>query len=164
MIWRDDDVGIGTKLEYLREVDDACQAANVVHTVAVQAYDLHTRPDLVEFILERHMDVQLHCWKHDDLSVNAAARDDLSLAVGKIFALFGKRPVVLYPPWNRSNYYVEVAAFDLGMIVSCKKLSLEQYIRVDGDVSERTINFHHWAAHERAQLPKALEIYRRRRP
>jgi peptidoglycan/xylan/chitin deacetylase (PgdA/CDA1 family) len=155
MIWRDDDIGAaqtnhagivipGTKLSELQAADDLFQRYGVPHTIAVIAKDLDTRPDLIDLIRERGMNVQLHCWTHDDLTVDESARDDLERARDLVATLFGRAPAVLYPPWNRCNNHVMAAAARLGMRVSHRKVSLEQFIRFGGDVEERTVNFHHW--------------------
>jgi len=126
MIWRDDDIGAaqvnhagqsvpGTKLADLLAVDDLFQRYGVPHTIAVMASGLETRPDLIDMICERRMNVQLHCWTHDDLTVDAVARDDLERARDLLAELFGHPPAVLYPPWNRSNDLVVEAAARLGI-------------------------------------------------
>lgn len=156
MIWRDDDIGQNTKLDVLQAVDDVFQRHGVPHTIAVIASRIDTRPDLVELIRERRMIVQLHCWEHDDLSVDAAARGELERAVETLTSLFA-RPTVLYPPWNRSGPELEAEAARLGLTVSFKKVSLSQYMRVRGDVTERVINFHHWHVPDIELLERAIE-------
>lgn len=157
MIWRDDDIGADTRIATLEAVDDLFQRFGLPHTIAVIAKDLDTRPDLIAFIRERRMVVQLHCWDHNDLTVDATARDDLALAV-EMLERHLTRPTVLYPPWNRSTPEVEAAAADLGLIVSHRKLSLSQYIRADGDVDCDVVNFHFWYPPEFPQLEQALQI------
>src|SRR6185295_19452154 len=104
---------------------------------------MDTRPDLVKLIRERGMIVQLHCWKHDDLTVDRFARGELERAVEMLERLF-VRPTVLYPPWNKSSPEVEEIAARLGLTVSNAKVSLSQYLRARGDVAEDVVNFHHW--------------------
>ena len=157
MIWRDDDIGADTRIATLEAVDDLFQRYGLPHTIAVIAKDLDTRPDLIEFIRERRMVVQLHCWDHDDLTVDATARSDLARAVDLIECHL-TRPTVLYPPWNRSTPAVEAIAAELGLTVSHRKVSLSQYIRAGGDVEEDTVNFHFWYPPEFPQLEQALEI------
>lgn len=165
LVWRDDDIGFETDIDTLMLVDDFFQLHRVTHTIAVMVDKLHKRPDLVEFIRARGMDVQLHCWDHIDLSKEPREQlhDHLSVAVEEVNALFGKRPTVLYPPWNRSSDLVREVAAAVGMVVHDQKISLEAYIRTGGGVKEHTINFHYWATQERDLIPQALEIYRRRR-
>lgn len=160
MIWRDDDVGCGTRIADMIAIDDLFQTYRQPHTIAVMADRMDTRPDLVEFIRERGMLVQLHCWTHDDL--RHKGREDLPRAVAMIEGLFGAPPTILYPPWNRTNADVEAAAAALGMVVSTGKLSLDQYIRAGGDVAEDTVNFHHWYVPEALLLERALQIAARK--
>lgn len=156
-IWRDDDVGQNTRAETLAAVDDVFQRYGEPHTIAVIAAGFDLRPDLVELIRERRMLVQLHCWEHDDLTVDAVARGDLERGVEMLERLFG-RPTVLYPPWNRSNEKVEAAAERLGLAVSTRKVSLSQYIRAGGDIEEGAVNFHHWHVPDAVLLERALAI------
>ena len=158
MIWRDDDIlhrGFG--LEPLLLVDDCLQAAGVVHTIAIIARTL--TPALARVILERRMSAQLHCWDHDDLAVHAEARAQLAEAVARIEDLIGVRPTTLYPPWNRTSGALEAAAAALGLTVSAEKISLEQFIRVSGDVPEASVvNFHYWFPPDREALTQALKV------
>lgn len=155
--WRDDDIGAGTKLDVLAAVDDVFQKYAVPHTIAVMAAGMDRRPDLVELIRERRMIVQLHCWNHDDLTT-WQAQSDLSAAVEMIDTLFGARPSILYPTWNRSNSALEVVARGLGLTVSTAKISIEQYLRAGGDVAEDVVNFHHWHVPEAVLLEPALKL------
>lgn len=163
MIWRDDDIWVKTKLEQLLAVDDCFQDVGVPHTIAVLAERIDAHPALVDAIKARGMIVQLHAWTHDDLAASAAARAALPGAVDLLTHVFGYRPTMLYPPWNRSNALLERTAHALGLTVSTKKVSLDQYLRFKGDVGEDTINFHYWDDHERELLPAALALYRQRR-
>ncbi len=157
MIWRDDDILWGAHgLEELLRVDDLFQRAGVTHTVAVIASTL--TPALASAIRERRMVAQVHCWKHDDLSVDAAAVAELPQAVEKIENMVGMRPTTLYPPWNRTSPSLEAAAVALSLTVSAVKVSLDQYIRFRGQVGEDTINFHYWHEPDRALLPRALRV------
>lgn len=166
MIWRDDDIFYktrGGRLTKLLQVDDCFQRESVPHTIAVLAADIDKAPELVQAVKERGMIVQLHAWEHDDLTDSAAARGMLPQAVYSLTKAFGQRPTVLYPPWNRSNADVETAAAALGLTVSTRKVSLEQYIRFKGRTAEDTVNFHYWDDHELALLPQALALYRQER-
>lgn len=156
MIWRDDDIGQNTRLDVLTAVDDVFQRHSKPHTIAVIASGIDTRPDLIDLIRERRMIVQLHCWEHDDLSVDAAARCELARAADLLESLF-VRPTVLYPPWNRTSPELEEVAAYLGLTVSHKKVSLSQYVRVKGDVNENVVNFHHWHVPDVLLLERAIE-------
>lgn len=161
MIWRDDDIGQNTRLDVLQAVDDLFVQYGTAHTIAVIASGIDTRPDLIDLIRERRMIVQLHCWEHDDLSVDASARGELRRAVDLLSSMFD-RPRVLYPPWNRTSPELETAAADVGLTVSFKKVSLSQYVRVDGGISEDVVNFHHWHVPDVLYLERALKIAKRR--
>lgn len=156
MIWRDDDVGTATRYSHLARVNDALQRFGQAHTIAVVVKGIEARRDLIDLILERGMIVQLHCWTHDDLTTDAPALANLGRAVTTLATLFGRRPTVLYPPWNRTNSVVDARAAELGLEVSAKKVSLTQFIRCAGDVAESTINFHHWHQPDRDLLEPAL--------
>lgn len=158
MIWRDDDVGAKTKLHWLAAVDDVFQRYRTPHTIAVMASGLDSRPDLVSLIRERRMIVQLHCWKHDKLAADEAARAQLWDAMDMLADLFGKVPTVLYPPWNETSPELERDAAALGLTVSTSKVSLDQFIRAGGDVRERVVNFHHWDVCEALMLEPALRL------
>lgn len=155
--WRDDDIGSNTKVDVLAAVDDVFQKYAIPHTIAVMAAGMDKRPDLVELIRERRMIVQLHCWNHDDLT-GWQGQSDLSAAVEMLEAVFGARPTVLYPTWNRSNSALEVVARGLGLTVSTAKISIEQYLRAGGDVAEDVVNFHHWHVPEAVLLEPALKL------
>lgn len=161
MIWRDDDIlWLHYPLSLLLEIDDLFQAAGVTHTLAILASTL--TPDVAAAIRARDMVPQLHGWRHDDLSVDGHAIDELPQAVLKIEELVGIRPTVLYPPWNKTSPVLEQAAAALGLTVSSRKLSLSQVIR-NGGVDRKqigTINFHYWAD-ECALLPQAFALVKR---
>lgn len=159
MIWRDDDIGRDTRIAALEAVDDLFQRFHVEHTIAVIAKGIETKSDLLAFIRERRMIVQLHCWDHDDLTLIGTARLQLQLAQAvDVLTEHLTRPTVLYPPWNRSSPEVEAIAADLGLTVSWRKISLSQYIRCDGDVSDPVCNFHYWYPPEFPLLEQALTI------
>lgn len=161
MIWRDDDVlELARTLPQLLGADELLRRYGQVHTIAIIASTL--TPELAAIIRERGMSAQLHCWAHDDLSVDGIAIAQLPAAVAKIEALVGTRPTVIYPPWNRTSALLETAACKLGLAVSVAKISLEQYIRADGDVAESVVNFHYWHASDMELLEPALKIAQRR--
>lgn len=143
-------------LSRLLLVDDLLREHGQLHTIAIIAANL--TPALGKIIRERGMSAQLHCWEHDDLSVDSMAIAALPKAVWTVEDLTGTRPTTLYPPWNRSGPELERMAGRLGLVVSFEKISLDQYIRFDGKVGEEVINFHHWYEPEHAQLAAALKI------
>lgn len=157
IIWRDDDILMPRhSLDRLLAADDIFQRHGVLHTVAIIAETL--TPAVAAAIRERGMSAQLHCWSHDDLSISDAALAQLPQAVARIEDMVGIRPTVLYPPWNRCSAKLLDAAKALGLTVSWRKISLEQYIRCEGDVREDTVNFHYWHQPDVDQLDLALSI------
>lgn len=161
MIWRDDDILFHRhRIDELLAIDDVFQRYGCLHTIAIIAETL--TPELGAIIRERGMSAQLHCWAHDDLSIDRAAVAQLPQAIARIEDLVGTRPTVLYPTWNKVSPMLLDAAAALGLTVSWKKISLEQYIRCDGDVAESTVNFHYWDAGDAALIGQALEIATRK--
>lgn len=167
IIWRDDDIlwgGDGQSpagpLTRLTQVDDLFQKYGLIHTVAVLASSLTA--DVVALLKERRMDVQLHAWKHDDLSVDANARGELRQAVERVEELFGVRPTTLYPPWNRVSRPLYKAAKELGLAVSHEKVSLGSYLEYAHVHRDLVINFHYWAD-EIAMLEPAMQLHSRLR-
>ena len=132
LIWRDDDISSATQLEMLLEADAALSEYGLTHTVAVIAEGFDQRPDLVEAIKACRMDVQLHCWTHEDLTLNRESLHSLSHGVEMIERLFGARPTVLYPPWNRADETVVAVAAELGLRVSVEKV--DQLINLVGEL------------------------------
>lgn len=161
IIWRDDDILMPRhSLGRLLKVDDLFHQYGRLHTIAIIAETL--TPQIAAVIRERSMSAQLHCWSHDDLSADANAIAQLPQAVARIEQLVGVRPKMLYPPWNRVSAALIDAANKLGLAVSWKKISLEQYIRCEGDVDEDVVNFHYWHDPDVEQLERALQIRQRK--
>jgi peptidoglycan/xylan/chitin deacetylase (PgdA/CDA1 family) len=157
IIWRDDDILMPRhSLGRLLAADDIFQRYGVLHTVAIIAETL--TPEIAAAIRERGMSAQLHCWSHDDLTAVPEALAQLPQAVAKIEDIVGVRPTTLFPPWNRVSAKLLDAAKALGLEVSWRKISLEQYIRCEGDVSEDVVNWHYWHQPDVDQLEAALRI------
>jgi len=160
--WRDDDVSATTKIAELSACDDIFQQYQQPHTIGLIAAGIMERPDLVDFINSRRMIVELHGWEHTDLTEDPKGLTHLELGVAVIESLFGRRPTTLFPPWNRTSADLEAFAGTLGLVVSSNKVSLEQYIRSEGEPLEPVVNFHYWSAEERALLPHAFAIATKR--
>ncbi len=159
IIWRDDDILMPPhSLGKLLAVDDILQRHGALHTIAIIAETL--TEEVAAVIRERGMSAQLHCWSHDDLSVDEVAIAQLPQAVAKIEDMVGVRPTTLYPPWNRASPLLVKVAKALGLSVSWEKVSLSQYIRFRGSVTEPAVNFHYWHAPDVEQLEVALAIPR----
>lgn len=159
MIWRDDDISYLTKLEEFKQVQDIFDRNNTRHTIALICKDIEKNPELIDFILTKDIDVQIHCWEHLPLTeYHDKLIDHLSWSISTIQTLFGKRPTVLYPPWNKSDEMVVAKATDLGLQVSTQKITLSKYIQYKGKVSDEVINFHYWAYNEAMLLDTAMKI------
>lgn len=142
IIFRDDDVSNKTDLKRFKKIHALFVKYNVLHTIAVICKDLEKNKALVKYIQEQDISVQVHAWEHYDFTQCPVQLSfDLPKCVELITRLFHK-PTTLYPPWNKSNYTVNRLARENGLMLSCDKISLSQYLRgVKGDV----INFHSWS-------------------
>lgn len=166
MIFRDDDISCFTNLDDFKRVHDLFNKYETLHTIALIAKDIERHPSLIDYIKSQsNIDVQLHCWDHIDLTEChiITVKASLEHGIQKMEEIFNKIPTILYPPWNRSDERLEEACKEQKLEVSHKKISLPQYIKFNGDVSESTINFHYWAAQEVMYLEAALIIYNQRK-
>lgn len=168
IVWRDDDIAVdtrGKKLDQFKEVQALFDKYKVPHTIAVICRDIEKNTELIEFINSNGLIVpEFHCLDHIRYS------DNHNLVVSQftdgleIFErLFDRPPRIFFPPWNEVDAFVEQMAFQFGMKTSVQKVSLGQYIRVDGEVEESVINFHYWSEKDRGLLETALKIYDARR-
>lgn len=167
MIFRDDDpsyLTTGDSFEQFKQVQDTFDRYNLTHTIALIAKNIELNPALIDYINSKNIDVQLHCWDHMDMTtVEVILYDQLYKGVEAIKKYFKNPPTKLYPPWNKVDDKVRSIAKELGLDCDEEKLSLPQYIRVKGHVSEHTVNFHYWAYDDRFLIDTALEIYKNRR-
>lgn len=164
IIWRDDDISHLTsvknfeKFKWVQEIFDKYE---VTHTIAVIAKDIEKSKELIKFINEHNIDVQLHCWEHIDYSKEENKDKILPSLIYALDSMqvFHRPPTIIFPPWNRSSDdLVEIAATK-SLKVSYKKASLQGYIKAGGDIEENVINFHYWAEQETMFLEQALRIY-----
>lgn len=159
-IWRNDDVSYETDLRSFQEVQRMFKKHIVLHTVALICNGIEKNPKLIEYINANNIDVQIHCWDHVDFPDDYEKMDrDMPKCIETIEKHFRHRPLVVYPPHNKSDAMVEEIAKNHGLTVSAKKVSLSQYIRFNGRVGEDVINFHSWCFDEVLQLSEALKIY-----
>lgn len=165
IIWRNDDVSFKTELGQFSEVQKLFKEYIVLHTIAVICKDIQKNPELIKFINENNIDVQIHAWEHYDFTENHdKLKSDLPKCVKAITKYFNHPPSVLYCPWNKSDETVEQIAKDNGLTVSTKKVSLSQFIRFEGgpwphEEEERVINWHSWSLPELLILEDALKLY-----
>lgn len=163
-IFRDDDISHTTDLAHFKKVHDYFKEAIVMHTIALIVKDIEKNPELIDYIKNNNIDVQVHCWQHYDLTANIEQFEkDLPKCIDTIEILFGERPTTLFPPWNNASEKVIDIAADHGLTVSYKKVSLDQYIRFNGEVDEQVINFHYWAQQDIILIEPALSIYNNKR-
>lgn len=164
MIFRDDDISHTTDIALFKRVHKYFKDAVMMHTIALIVKDIETNPKLVEYIKRENIDVQIHCFTHYKLTEDIEQAElDIPLCIETIEKLFGERPTVLYPPWNNTTEELNELAESFGLKVSTKKISLDQYLRCDGEVDEEVINFHYWAQQETILLEPALKLYNSKR-
>lgn len=164
-VWRNDDVSHKTEVGQFEEVHKLFKQYTVLHTIAVICKDIEKNPELIKYINENNIDVQVHCWEHKDFTElsDAEIKAQLKQCITAIKKHFKHTPDTFYPPWNKADERVAKIAKGLGLTVSNTKVSLSQYIRTDGDVEERVINFHSWSLPEIIDLEAALKIYTEKR-
>jgi peptidoglycan/xylan/chitin deacetylase (PgdA/CDA1 family) len=85
-----------------------------------------------------------HCWDHVDYTTLGWNEliDNLHNCRDTIAQLFGERPTVFYPPWNKCNDTVANAARVAGLELSYNKCTLADFLKGS---NEHVINFHYWA-------------------
>jgi len=167
IVWRDDDVHYLTDLKQFEKIHEVFKKHNVKHTIAVIAKDLDKNTELIEYInSNENIDVQLHCWNHISAIKNIDSLErELVLGIDKIKELFGKKPTILYPPWNETNDVVSYIAKKVGLKVSNLKVSMSHFVKCNGviDIENcNTINFHYWSGGDTMFLNYALELYMNR--
>lgn len=163
MIWRDDDAPYKTKPEDFYQVHELLAEAEQTHTIAVICRSLHLYPWFTNYVNSRknEFDIQYHCFDHIDHTQISEAdlREQFLLGTSTFQLIFGKRPSVWFPTWNKSNQLSEQIASEYGMKTSKDKISLSYFIKHGGNFDPNTvINFHHWYEPEREQLAEALKL------
>ena len=69
MIWRNDDVSYKTEVGQFAEVHKLFKKYTVLHTVAVICKDIKNNGELIRYINENNIDVQIHCYDHVDFTL-----------------------------------------------------------------------------------------------
>ncbi len=175
IIFRDDDINFLTDLDQFKRVDSLFKFYGVPHTIAIIAKDIEKSPDLVAYIkANSHIKVELHAWQHVDFTKigERELEEHFNLAVKKIEEIFGKKPTTWYPPWNKTNSFVNAIAEKCGLIASWKQTSLMYFVKQNslvytlknklqntGRLDFNVINFHYWADSDLMFLDPALEYY-----
>ncbi len=163
--WRDDDLGYLTKVEDFKKVHEMFNEYNQVHTIAILTKDLEKNMELVDYInSQKNITCQLHSHDHIDLALATEKEivEQLGKGVATIETLFGKKPTVLYPPFNSVNEKVIRIADICGVTTSWEKISILYYIKHKGDIMEKTVNFHFFDYSESILIGAALKIYTER--
>ena len=166
--FRDDDVcyypgvGIDIGVNYLEKfikTHELMKQYNTTHVIAILASGIDYNLGMVDYI-KQHQDLivpQFHGWTHIDYTQNhQTAEDHFIWGLNRIQATFGKRPTVWYPPWNKSDGFLEELCHRLGLTVSCEKMSTSKFVENPRD---GIINFHYWASCDTDYLEDALKIY-----
>jgi peptidoglycan/xylan/chitin deacetylase (PgdA/CDA1 family) len=166
MIFRDDDIAVGTKMPEFEMVHDIFEKYGVKHTIAVICRDIDKNKELVDYINSHELIIpQFHCLDHLPYTdKHDLVRDQFREGV-KIFEdAFGVKPTVFYPPWNLVDPWLVNVAIEFGMRADHEKISLHQYIRAGGGVAEDTVNFHYWHHRDKFLLEPALRIHNGLKP
>jgi len=164
MIFRNDDVSYKTEVGQFAEIQKLFKKEIILHTIALICKNIEKNPELITFINNNNIDVQIHCWEHYNFIENKKQlAADLPRCIKTIEKHFNHSPSIVYPPWNQSDDEVVKICEANGLQISKKKVSLSQYIRCEGDVEEDVINFHSWSYDEIIVLEKALKIYSKKR-
>lgn len=162
-VMRDDDVGITTKLSKFQFVHEIFQKFKVKHTLALITKDIEKNEELVNYLnkYRDEFDLQLHCYEHFDYSELDEGELRLQFTEGlrKFIKLDFDTPTIWYPSWNRTSDLSNQIAAEFNLIPKPGKVSIDQYIRFNGDVKEDTVNFHYWYEPEVNDLYRALKIY-----
>ena len=175
IIFRDDDINFLTDLDQFKRVDSLFKLYKVDHTIAVIAKDIDKNQDLVKYIKENpHIKVQLHAWQHVDFTKMDESKltEHFTMGINKLTEVFGIKPTTWYPPWNRTNSFVNSVAIKCNLIPSWKQTSLMYYVQRNSvvyDIKNKVqnahrldfgvINFHYWADSDMMFLDPALENY-----
>jgi len=165
IIFRDDDPAVQTKgkhFEMFKAFHQVFQKYGVLHTIALITKDIEQNEALVNYINDNReqFDVQLHCVEHIDFTHNLQQAEwQFKTGCDDIERIFGKRPTIWFPTWNKTTDQLNAIAKRCGLEVSYKKISVDQYIRVNGDVAEDVINMHFWNYGDQINLEPALKIY-----
>lgn len=160
--WRDDDGGILTKAYRFQFVHEIFQKYRVIHTLALIMKDIEKNKELISYILsyKNEFNIQLHCWEHFDHGNDfEQAKESIFKGKKAIKDIFGVEAAIFFPPWNSCTQEIKEFCKSIGMLAMPEKISIEQYIKVNGDVKEEVVNFHGWHQPEVNDLHKALKIY-----
>lgn len=150
MIFRDDDISFLTKLDEFKKVHEFFNEYNCIHTIALLTKGLEKNPELIEYIRsQKNIDVQVHSHEHVnyiEISEKEAITQ-LITAKNAIKYYFFKEPTTFYPPFNFfgsiDERIIEIAQ-KVGLETSWEKTSPLYYIKYNGRVPQKVLNFHYW--------------------
>jgi len=163
IIFRDDDIGQWTKLQEFKKVHEVFMRYGVIHTIAVICNGLDKCDDLINYLKlkQSSFSVQLHCFDHLDFSTLSEQELNYQFTESlKMFELIGiEKPVTWFPPWNKINTQAIRVAESFGFKASWEKVSMEYYLRHNGDVGWPVVNFHSWYVPEQMLVEPCLKVY-----
>jgi len=158
IIWRNDDIAFnhiahnGEKVmdeDFLFnrfvEVDKLFIKYGVKHTIAVICHDFYKAEKMIAYIkAHSHIDVQLHCYRHEDYTLldSMTIEEELIKAKFILFNIFKKMPTIFYPPFNKVEDLLIKAVKHINLETSFEKMSLNGYLKGQ---TKNVINFHSWA-------------------
>ena len=171
IIWRNDDIAFehiahnGEKamdedflFNKFVEVDKLFIKYGVKHTIAIICHDFFKAERMIAYIKAHpHIDVQLHCYRHEDYTLLNPIVIESELMKSKVVFLntFVKLPKVFYPPFNKVNDELIKTVNKFKLEVSFEKMSIQGYLKGQ---QQKVINFHSWAD-ECVDLEEALIKY-----
>lgn len=107
-------------------------------------------------------DIQLHGWEHaeyDKLSP-LEVRKHLEKSIEMSEKLFGVKPKVWYPPWNRRTEIMGDIARSFGIKIDNESNDISKFIREKeaGIFNGHSVYFHLWNRHEAEKIDRMLEL------
>lgn len=165
MIFRDDDISHLTKVEEFKKVHEFFNEYKCIHTIALLTKDIRKNPELIDYIKSQdNINVQVHSYEHIDFALvsEEEVRNQLNTSFNIITNIFGKTPTIFYPPFNAVNDRVIEIAKECGLETSYEKSSCVYYIRHNGNIAQKVINFHYADYIESILIGVCLKIYSER--
>lgn len=166
MVFRDDDISYLTKLNEFRKVHEYFEHYKVTHTLAIITNNIEKNTELVDFINNSNfIDIQVHCHDHLDFALLSEDQIKEQLIKSKqvLAEVFDAVPSIFYPPFNSVNEKVIKAAKECGLETSYDKTSALYYVRHNGDVIQKVLNFHYFDYVDSILVGAALKIYDERK-
>lgn len=151
MIIREDDFDPRYSLEQVKEVHELFLKYDMMHTTALnvmrgERYGIG--PEVVDYIKStKNWDIQLHGWDHEEYHkwpYHTVIRD-LYAGIAYIERVFGKRPIIFYPPWNGDSEHIKRACDEAGIQLSNNAVYIRHYLQKPEKYKDQNIiYFHSW--------------------